>query len=342
MAQIYFKDTLVGDFEKPYIIAEVNSSHNGSLETAYEMVKVAKEIGCDCVKFQSWSAESLYSKSYYLANPIAKRIVKKFSFSEEDLINVANFCREQRIDFASTPYSEEEVDLLVEKCDVPFLKVASMDLTNHQFLTYIAQKNRPIILSTGMAEIEEIKEAVKVIEATGNKQLTLLHCIAIYPAETKLTRLHNILGLRKEFPNYPIGFSDHSEGPELAIASIALGAAIIEKHFTLDSSKIGMDNQMATEPTGMKQLVNGCHKVYEALGGMERIVGVEELEQRKKMRRSIVSARDLKTGIVLTLEDLTLKRPGDGIPAERINDIVGKVLKNDVLSDMLITIQDLV
>lgn len=341
MAQVYFKDKIVGDFERPYIIAEVNSSHNGNLETAFEMIKTAKKIGCDCVKFQSWSAESLYSKSYYLANPIAKRIVKKFSFTEADLVKVSDFCKENEIAFASTPYSESEVDFLVEQCDVPFVKVASMDIINHRFLEYIARKNVPIILSTGMSEMEEIREAVKVIESTGNTQLTLLHCIAIYPADTKLTRLNNILSLRKEFPNYPIGFSDHSEGVEIAIASIALGAAIIEKHFTLDSSKIGMDNQMATEPNEMKQLVLGCHKVFEALGGFERIVGPEELEQRKKMRRSIVSARNLKEGTILTLADLTVKRPGNGIPAERINDLVGKVLKKDVLSDMLITEADL-
>ena len=245
----------LSDYGRPYFVAEVNSSHNGNVEVAKQMIAAAAEAGCDCVKFQSWSAESLYSQSYYKDNPIAKRIVAKFSLTAEQLKDMAAYAREIGIDFSSTPYSYEEVDYLIDECQVPFVKIASMDLNNLKYLRYIAKKNVPIVLSTGMSTMDEIKRAVKTIEDEGNKQICLLHCISIYPPETETIHLNNIIGLREVFPNYPIGFSDHSHGVEMAVAATALGAALIEKHLTLDSKKIGMDNQMATEPEEMAQMV---------------------------------------------------------------------------------------
>lgn len=326
----------IGDYKKPYIVAEVNSSHNGNIETAKEMIQRAKEIGCDCVKFQSWSTESLYSASYYDANPIAKRIVSKFALSEDELIEVVRFCKEQKIAFSSTPYSEKEVDFLVERCDVPYIKIASMEINNLEFIRYIAKKRKPIILSTGMANMEEIKKAVEVIESVGNKNLCLLHCISIYPPETDTINLNNIVGLREEFSSYPVGFSDHSLGSELSAAAVALGSAIIEKHFTLDKKKMGMDNNMAMEPDELEQLVRQCHNVYLAMGSKERIVLDAELEQRAKMRRSIVAARDLEEGHIIREKDITVKRPGDGIPPEEIEKIIGRVVKKPIKKDYLI------
>lgn len=334
--------TEIGDNHKPYIVAEVNSSHNGNIDTALEMIVKAKNTGCNCVKFQSWSAESLYSKTYYEMNPIAKRIVSKFSLSEERLLEAASFCKEQKIAFASTPYSRQEVDFLLEKCDVPYIKVASMDLNNYPFLEYIAKSGAPIVLATGMSDIEEVRRAVDVIRKVGNKELCLLHCISIYPPEISTIRLKNILGLREEFPDCPIGFSDHSIGIEMSTAAVALGAAMIEKHFTLDRQRIGMDNQMATEPEEMTRMVQSCHNVFQALGERERIVLAEEFAQRKKMRRSVVAARDLKAGTKITEADLDVKRPGDGYPPEKIKDLVGRVLKEDVESDTIIYESDLI
>lgn len=342
MAKCTFRDaTVIGDYLKPYIVAEVNTSHSGSIETAKEMIDRAKEAGCSCVKFQSWTTESLYSKTYYAENPIAKRFVQKFSFSEAELMEVARYCKEVGIAFASTPYSEAEVDFLVDKCEAPFIKVASMDLVNYPFLEYIGRRGAPIVLSTGMGTMGEVHKAVAVIEKTGNKNVCMLHCISIYPPEISTIHLNNILGLRKEFPNYPIGFSDHSLGTEMATAAVALGAALIEKHLTLDRTKIGMDNQMATEPDEMAQMVRHCENVHIALGGMERVVLPAEIEQRKKMRRSVIATRDLPAGTVLTRADLSAKRPGTGIPVERINELVGKTLMRDVKADTLIFDMDL-
>ena len=310
----------MGDFLKPYIVAEMNTSHFGNMETAKMMIDKAKDAGCDCVKFQSWSAESLYSKTYYDVNPIAKRFVKGFSFDEKDLTEVAEYCQKTKIDFASTPYSIEEVDFLVAKQNVPYIKVASMDVNNYDYLRYIAQTDVPIVLSTGMSEMDEIKKAVDTIQKEGNKNLCLLHCISIYPPEIATIRLNNILGLRDEFPDYPIGFSDHSLGIEIPSAAVALGACMIEKHFTLDKTKIGMDNQIALEPDEMTQLVTHCHNVQVALGESERIVLQAEMDQRKQMRRSIVATKDLKAGKKLIKSDLDVKRPGTGIPPNKLND----------------------
>lgn len=341
MSEVILRDnTHVANFTKPYIVAEINSSHGGSVELAEEMVTKAKEIGCDCVKFQSWSAESLYSKTYYDANPITKRIVQKFSLSENQLLDIANYCKQIGIAFSSTPYSCKEVDVLLDKCNAPYIKIASMDINNYDYLRYIAEKNAPIVLSTGMAEFDEVKKAVDVIEKTGNSKIILLHCISIYPAAASTIHLNNIVMLREAFPNYPIGFSDHTLGTEIASAATALGAALIEKHFTLDKSKMGMDNNMAIEPDEFAQLIKNCHNVYEAMGSYQRVVSEAEYAQRKKMRRSVIALRDLENGQVLSKEDLGAKRPGDGIPVSEIDSLVGKRLNRNIVADTLIYTED--
>lgn len=332
---------VVGDYCVPYFVAEVNSSHFGNINTAKKMVDAAKEAGCNCVKFQSWSAESLYSKSYYKENPIAKRIVTKFSLSPDELADMAEYCHNAGISFSSTPYSREEVDFLVEKCGVPFIKVASMELNNLEYLWYIAKKEIPIVLSTGMGEIDEIKKAVKTIEMAGNKDIILLHCVSIYPAAPDTVNLNNIIGLRREFPEYPIGFSDHTMGETAAIASVALGAALIEKHITLDSKKIGMDNQMAMEPDQLRSLVQDCISANMMLGSYDRNVSEQEYEQRKNMRRSVVAKKDLKVGDVLTPENIDYKRPGTGISPDQVSMVLGKKLKNNIEQDCLILWSDI-
>jgi|TARA_B100001964_G_scaffold66467_1_gene75612 N-acetylneuraminate synthase len=342
MKTIRLRDaTVIGAFNKPYIVAEINTSHFGNMEMAKEMIKKAREAGCDCVKFQSWSAETLYSKTYYDENPIAKRMFNKFAFSEVELAEAAEYSKKCGIAFSSTPYSRAEVDFLLEKCNVPYIKIASMDLNNYSFLDYIARSGAPIVLSTGMGELEEIHRAVEIIEKAENKNICLLHCISIYPSETSTIRLRNISGLRKEFPDYPIGFSDHSIGTGMASAALALGACMIEKHFTLDRTKIGMDNQMAIEPEEMALLVRNCHNVQIALGDTKRIVLSAEIEQRKKMRRSIIATKDLKAGTKLTADDLDVKRPGTGLSPDKISELVGKTLLRDIEGDTLITEADI-
>ncbi len=327
---------------KPYIVAEMNSIHRGKIDVAKAMIDSAKECGCDAVKFQSWSAESLYCKDYYDKNPMSKRMVSGFSLSSKDLIELSDYCRKIDIDFSSTPYSEQEVDILVDQCHVPFVKVASMEINNIPFLEYIATKKVPIVLSTGMADTDEIRAAVDTIEKAGNQDICILHCVSLYPVEAENVNLNNMVMLKRLFPNHEVGYSDHTIGSDVACAAIGLGAALIEKHFTLDNGKIGWDNQMATEPDKMKELVERCQTVFLSLGQYERSVSTGELEQRTKMRRSVVAACDLKGGQVIRAGDITAKRPGDGIPISEYQKIIGRTLCHDIEKDYMIHYSDLV
>ena len=323
----------IGDYILPYFVAEINTSHFGKIETAIQMVDEAKRIGVDCVKFQSWSEESLYSESYYKTNPIAKRFIKKFSLNDIELLEIARHCRQIEIGFASTPYSITEVDFLADVCQVPFLKVASMDLNNIPFLKYIAEKQLPVFLSTGMGTLDEISMAVSTIEKSGNFQIVILHCVSLYPTASVNVRLMNIIGLRKLFPMYPIGFSDHSTSIGIPAASVALGAAVIEKHFTLDRSIIGMDNQMAIESGELESIIQACKEVNAALGDEDRMLSDGEFAQRKLMRRSAVAGRKLESGHVLDRSDFNFKRPGTGIAPDLMETLLGRVLLRDVEYD---------
>ena len=343
MSECRFLDgTVISDYGRPYIVAEVNSSHKGSVDTAKQMIDAAASIGCDCVKFQSWSAESLYSKTYYDANPISRKIVAKMSLSPDDLKLLADYCGEKGIAFSSTPYSKEEVDFLIDECHAPYIKIASMEVSNPRFLEYIALKKVPIVLSTGMSTFEETERAVSVLKGAGAGQIVLLHCVSVYPAAIETINLNNMIGLRERFPEYPIGFSDHTEGDEAAIAAVALGAGLIEKHLTLDRSKVGMDNSMATEPEEFRALVSKCRNTQKALGSRERTVLPEEMEQRKNMRRSIIAASDIPAGKIIEERDLSAKRPGTGISPDRAAELIGKKAVRDIEADTLISFDDII
>jgi N-acetylneuraminate synthase len=211
-----------------------------------------------------------------------------------------------------------------------------MEINNLPYLKYIGSKGIPIVLSTGMSTIDEIINAVRAIETTGNKQLCILHCVSVYPAPAEIINLNNMVMLQEKFPNYVVGYSDHTIGYEVATASIALGAALVEKHFTLDNKKMGMDNNMATEPAEMKSLVNACHSVYSAMGSKERILLDGEEEQRLKMRRSLVATRDIHVGETLSTDDIEAKRPGDGITPDHLDDILGRIVNTDIPKGHLI------
>lgn len=342
MAQCLFRDGIViSDYGKPYIISEVNSSHRGNLDMAKQMIDASVEVGCDCVKFQSWSADSLYSKTYYDANPISKKIVKRVSLSAEQLKDMAEYCMLKGISYSATPYSEAEVDFLINECNAPYVKIASMEINNPRFLRYIGTKKVPVVLSTGMSSIEEVETAVAILEDAGVEQMVILHCVSIYPTVLNTVNLNNIIGLRERFPKYPIGFSDHTEGDEASVAAVTLGAGLIEKHLTLDKSKVGLDNGMATEPPQFKELVRKCHNIQMALGTKERVVSEEEILQRQNMRRSIIASVNIPKGHSIGKSDLYAKRPGTGISPDKEKLVVGRIAKNDILADTIITLDNL-
>lgn len=343
----------ISDYGNPYIIAELGSNHNGDMEIARKLIVAAKKAGCDCVKFQSWSKSTIFSKqvyqdNYFLRDDYRNRtdytleeIVDTFSISETELYDMYQLCLENEIDFTSTPFSKKEVDFLVDICHVPFVKVASMDLNNYGFLEYIAAKQVPIILSTGLSELFEIDKAVRTIEQAGNRQISLLHCISIYPPKFEDINLNNIVGLRNTYPEYPIGFSDHSLGIEIPLSAVALGSCCIEKHFTLDKNMFGWDHKVSANPEEMAQLVQCAHNVNMALGSTRRVVCEDELIKRDAFRRSIVAATDIDKNQIITEECLDVKRPGTGLSPELLPFLIGKRATRKICFDEIIEKDDI-
>lgn len=332
---------IIGENKIPYFIAELNTSHFGDVGKAKLMIDMVKECGGDCVKFQSWSEDTLYSNDYYKENPIAKRFVKKLSLNEQQLKELSEYSRSIGIDFASTPYSIPEVDFLLNECKAPFIKVASMDINNYPYLRYLAKSKSAIILSTGMADMSEIDKAVEVLEAAGAKNVCILHCVSIYPVDPELVNLNNIKTLKATFTRQPIGYSDHTLGIDVGVASVALGACIIEKHVTLDKTIIGMDNQMAIEKNELSQMVTSIKNVYKSLGDTQRTVSNEEIAQRKKMRRSLIANADLEPGDILSEANLGAKRPGTGISVSEWDSFLGKKVNKKINKDSLLSSNDI-
>lgn len=336
--------------KEPYIIAEVGANHNGDMELAKKLIDAGKQTGADCVKFQSWTKDTLFSKIKYQEDSFLgddntdrndstlEKMVDTFSISENQLKEMYEYSRIVGIDCISTPFSKKEADFLVEVLDVPFIKIASMDLNNYPFLEYIAMKKKPMVLSTGLSELHEIDKAVQTIESTGNKQLVILHCVALYPTPDENVNLNNIDTLKKLYP-YPVGFSDHSLGYSIPIASVAKGVCLIEKHFTLDKEMYGWDHQISATPDEMKIIVEESKRISKSLGST-RIKCPEDENRKNEFRRSIVSVRNLKAGEIITSSDLDTKRPGTGIPPGEMQYVIGRTLKNDVGEDEIIKWED--
>lgn len=341
------------NFSTPYIIAELGSNHNGDMELAKKMIIEAKEAGADCVKFQSWSKDSIFAKkkyddNYFIADDYRDRtdytleeIVDAYSISEEELLEMKKFADEVGIDCTSTPFNKKEADFLVDKMNTPYIKVASMDLNNYPFLEYLAKKGKPIVISTGLSELYEIDKAIKTIENTGNKQIVILHCVSTYPPIDSDVNLNNIKTLMATYPEYPIGFSDHTLGTAIPLASVALGACLIEKHFTLDKNMEGWDHKVSATKDEMKEIVENSKRVSEALGSF-RITATESDEKKREFRRSIVITREMKKGDILQLEDIDYKRPGGGFDPEMTEFLVGRTVSSDLPFDHILQKKDLI
>ncbi|MDA8817698.1 N-acetylneuraminate synthase family protein [Planktomarina sp.] len=343
----------VENYGIPYIIAELGSNHNGDMDLARELIVQAKEAGADCVKFQSWNKNSIFSKkkfddNYFLSDDYRARgdytleeIVDKYSISEQELLEMKKFCDDVGIDCTSTPFSRKEVDFLVEEMNAPFIKVASMDVNNYPFLDYLARKGRPVVLSTGLSELYEIDHAVKTIESAGNSQIIILHCVATYPPENKDINLNNIKTLMSMYDNYPIGFSDHSLGTAIPLAAVSLGACMIEKHFTLNQEMEGWDHKVSATKNEMETIVKGANKIVEAMGSF-RIMATESEEKKREFRRSIVIVGDHKKGHIISESDLDYKRPGGNLDPNMTDFIVGRMLNKDLPNDHILTLKDII
>lgn len=334
----------VGQDHPPYIIAEIGANHNGDMNLCRKLIDAAATAGADAVKFQSWSDKSLIAKEEYERNTSysdkkrhfgsLQEMVTAYQLTSDQHVEAREYCLKNDVAFCSTPFSKSEADQL-EKLEVPFFKIASMDIVNLPLLSYVAGKGRPVVISTGMATMGEIEKAVETVGKEGNDQIILLHCIAIYPPEYASIHLRNIETLRRSF-DVPVGFSDHSLGTAIPLAAIALGACVIEKHFTLDQKMEGWDHAISANPEQLKVIVDEGQNVFAALGSSRRIVTQAELEKRKKFRRSLVAARSLPKGHVLTMSDLDAKRPGTGIAPDELQYVLGRKTTQNVEEDQVI------
>lgn len=340
----------VREYGQPYIIAEIGANHNGNMALAKKMIDSAIKCGADCVKFQSWTKESIFSRkvyedNYFLQDDYRNRtdytleeIVDKYHINAEQHRELKAYCDEHDIEFASTPFSNEEADLLVDELDVPFVKIASMDLNNIPFLTYVAKKGKTVMLSTGLCPMSDVALAVETLKMNGCDEVILLHCVSIYPPEDSQVNLNNIDMLRNCF-GVKVGYSDHTIGIVAPIMSIAKGVCIIEKHYTLDKTMEGWDHKISADSSELKVICDAAKTGYKMLGAYEKVVN-EDKERRGAFQRSIVSARKIKAGTIITEDDLTYKRPGTGIPPKYYQYVIGRMAKRDIEYDQILTQED--
>lgn len=349
MKAVRLGTTEVGPGHAPYIIAEIGSNHNGDMTLCRKLIDAAADAGAHAVKFQSWTDKSLIAREEYERNTDYSDkkkhfgslldMVRAYQFTEEQHREALEHCRIRGITFCSTPFSEPEADLL-EQLDVPFFKIASMDVTYLPFLKYVARKKRPIVISTGMSTLAEIEQAVEAVRSEGNDDIVLLHCISIYPPEYDTIHLRNIEMLQNTF-DVPVGFSDHSLGVAIPLAAITLGACVIEKHFTLAKDMPGWDHAISADPAEMQTIATEGRNIFTALGHYSRSVSPAEMEKRKKFRRSLVARTALPAGHVLTETDLTAKRPGTGISPAELDYAVGRTLARPLDEDQVLAWADL-
>ena len=345
--EIKIEDRLVGAGEPCFIIAEAGVNHNGDINLAKKLVDVAKDAGVDAVKFQTFKSEGVVIEECEIADyareNMGKNIkqidmIKKLELKYEDFVELKRYCDKKGIMFLSTPHSYDAIDFLEPL--VPIYKIGSGDLTNLPFLQKIAKKGKPIILSTGMSNLGEIEEAVGIIKKTGYDKITLLQCTTNYPTKMEEINLSVMETLKHAF-KLPIGFSDHSLGINAAIGAVALGACIIEKHFTLDKNLPGPDHKASLEPDDLKAMVNNIRDVEKALGNGIKKPTKEEDEIKKVARKSIVAKTDIPEGTIITKDMLEIKRPGIGIKPKYYWEILGGKTKRTLKKGELIRFNDL-
>lgn len=298
-----FEYNKIKNYGKPYIIADIGANHNGDIELVKKMIGKAKECGAGCVKFQSWSKDSIFSKCVYKDNFFLRddyrnntdytleEIVDAYSIGKKEHRELKEYCDKIGIDFASTGFCRVEIDFLVDELDVPFIKVASMDINNLPFLKYIAGKEKPVVISTGLFELSDVVEAVKCLENHGCSEIIVLHYVSIYPPQNKEVNLNNIEMYKKIFP-YPVGYSDHTLGSIAPIMSLTIGGRMLEKHFTLDKNVSGWDHKISSDGAELRTICEVASCGYEMLGSYHKIVS-EESERRNAFQRSIVAAREI-------------------------------------------------
>lgn len=333
--------------EKVYIIAEAGDNHNGDFNTALKLVDVAKRAGADCVKFQTFVTEEIISKYAEMAEYQKKNtgkeesqfeMVKRLELSFDEFRKIKEYCDRVGIQFLSTPFDLKSVDFLNE-LGVPFFKIPSGEITNYPYLIKIAHTGKPVVMSTGMCEPDEILAAINVLEKNGSGEITLLHCNTEYPTPLKDVNLYAMRTMKKMFGK-KVGYSDHTKGIEVPVAAVALGACVIEKHFTLDKNMPGPDHKASLEPDELGRMVKNIRNIEIALGDGVKRVSESERKNIAIARKSIVARRSIQEGEILTEENLAVKRPGTGINPMQWMEVLGTRAVRDFKEDELIEIRE--
>lgn len=323
-----------------FIIAEAGVNHNGSLDMALQLVNKAAEIGADCVKFQTFKAEQIVTNNSPKANYQLKvtdkeesqfDMLKKLELQKDDFKKIMLHCREKNIKFLSTPYNKEDA-LLLNELGVDAFKIASGQLVETPFLRYVASFGKQMIISTGMANLAEVYAAVEAIRKTGNQNIVVLQCNTDYPSKIEDSNLKAMITMRESL-GIETGYSDHVPENYACYAAVALGAAVIEKHFTLDKKLPGPDHSCSLEPDEFKELIDGIRSVEKSLGNGIKSPSASEVKNTYGMRRSLVANTNLKAGTVLSEEHIGFKRPANGLSPNFLDNILGKKLIKDICKD---------
>ena len=318
--------------QRTFIIAEAGVNHNGDIEIAKKMIDAASAAGADAVKFQTFKAERIVSinapkAEYQIENTnnteSQYQMLKKLEIDKETHLELMEYCKEKNIMFLSTPFDIESVHMLVE-LGIEIIKIPSGEITNLPYLREVARQKKKVILSTGMSNMQEVKEAVDIIRQNGAEDITVLHCNTQYPTPMEDVNLRAMISMREEL-ELPVGYSDHTQGIEVPIAAVAMGATVIEKHFTLDKTMEGPDHKASLEPEELRKMVKSIRNIEKALGDGNKNRTESEKNNLSIVRKSIVAACRIEKGELFTEKNLTVKRPGNGISPMKWDEIIGKV-----------------
>lgn len=337
---------MIGDDASCFIIAEAGSNHGRDLDQALKLIEIAAEAGADSVKFQLFSADklavdtedditSLNQDKFGVYGETLYDLYKKMELPREWLPELKTYAEKCGIMFSATPFDEEAVDVL-EEIEIPFYKIASFEMVHIPLIKYVAGKGKPIILSTGMATMEEIGDAVRAIKDSGNEQYALLHCSIEYPPRMEDVNLAAIDAIDKEF-SCPVGYSDHTLGITVPVAAVARGAKIIEKHFTLDITLNGPDHSFALSPSELKEMVAAIRDTEAAVGVPVKKPAEAEMIYLKRGRRSLFATASIKQGDIITKESISVLRPGSGLMPKYLDEVVGRKAKVDIIKNDPIT-----
>jgi len=327
-------DTKIIDEKNTYVIAEAGLNHNGDIKIAKQLIETAKKCGANAIKFQTYRTENFVRNTNQYFD-----VFKKAELSFEQFAELQDYSKSLDMTFFSAPFDLESAEFL-NQLNIPCFKIASSDLTNLPLILSIAKMNKPMIISSGLATLNEIQDAVNCCLFEGNDKLALLHCVANYPTQPNEVNLNVINKLQKIF-DFPIGYSDNGESTLVDIAAVSMGAKIIEKHFTLDKTMSGPDHSFSIDPNGLKSLIIQIHEIDQMKGNAIKIPQSSEIKNRFSIRKSITTKVDLEKGTEIQEDDILIKRPADGIEPKYLTKILGKTVNKNIKKDSAIFWSDI-